>query len=87
MKMATIREVKAKLSEYVQLARDDVIVITRHGRPAAVLQGIDPADLEEVLYETSERFRSVITSRRQTARRGTVPLGQVARPAARTRGR
>ena len=46
MKMATIREVKAKLSEYLELARDDVIVITRHGRAAAVLQGIEPADLE-----------------------------------------
>ena len=87
MKMATIREVKAKLSEYVELARDDVVVITRHGRAAAVLQGIDPADLEEVLYETSERFRSVITSRRQAARKGMVPLSKVARPAARTRER
>ena len=87
MKMATIREVKAKLSEYVQLARDDVIVITRHGRAAAVLQGIDPADLEEVIYETSERFRSLIASRRQTARRGMIPLDKVARSAARTRRR
>ena len=87
MKMATIREVKAKLSEYVELARDDVIVITRHGRAAAVLQGIDPADLEEVIYETSDRFRSMITSRRQIARRRTVPLSKVARPATRARGR
>lgn len=87
MKMATIREVKAKLSEYVALARDDVIVITRHGRAAAVLQGIDPADLEEVLYETSERFRSLIASRRQTGRKRMLPLSQVARPAVRTRGR
>jgi len=87
MKMATIREVKAKLSEYVALARDDVIVITRHGRAAAVLQGIDPADLEEVLYETSERFRSLITTRRQTGRKRMLPLSKVARPAVRTRGR
>lgn len=87
MKMATIREVKAKLSEYVALAKDDVIVITRHGRAAAVLQGIDPADLEEVLYETSERFRSLITSRRRTARKRMVPLSKIARPAARPRGR
>ena len=87
MKMATIREVKAKLSAYVALARDDVVVITRHGRAAAVLQGIDPADLEEVIYETSERFRSVIASRRQTARKGMVPLSKIPRTAARTRGR
>ena len=85
MKMATIREVKAKLSAYVALARDDVVVITRHGRAVAVLQGIDPAYLEEVIYETSERFRSVITSRRRTARKGMVPLSKVARRVARTR--
>ena len=87
MKMATIREVKAKLSAYVELARDDVIVITRYGRAAAVLQGIDPGDLEEVLYESSERFRSLIAARRQSARRRVVPLKQVARPAAHARRR
>ncbi len=86
MKMATIREVKAKLSEYVELARDDVIVITRHGRATAVLQAIDPEDLEEVLYETSARFRSVITSRRKTSRRRMVSLNTVARAPARKRG-
>ncbi len=72
MRMATIREVKTKLSEFVDLARADIVVITRHGRPAAVLQAIDPDDLEEILYETSERFRRLIESRRASVKRGRV---------------
>ena len=78
MKTATIREVKAKLSEFIELARHDLVVITRHGRAAAVWRGIDPDDLEEVLYERSERFRSLITARRATRRQQRVPLGAVA---------
>jgi prevent-host-death family protein len=77
MKMATIREVKAKLSEYVELAREDIVVITRHGRAAAVLQAIDPDDLEEVLYETSDRFRTLIESRRASAHGGAIPLDRI----------
>lgn len=84
MKTATIREVKAKLSEYVELAKTDIVVITRHGRAAAVLQAIEPDDLEEVLYETSDRFRSLIEARRATAGRRAVPLEKVlAKPEAR----
>jgi prevent-host-death family protein len=84
MKTASIREVKAKLSEYVELAKTDLVVITRHGRAAAVLQAIEPEDLEEVLYETSDRFRSLIESRRSSAGRRLVPLEAVpARPPAR----
>jgi prevent-host-death family protein len=86
MKTATIREVKAKLSQYVELAKTDVVVITRHGRAAAVLQGIEPDDLEEVLYETSDRFRLLIEARRASAGRRLVPLEKVAKaPATRAR--
>ncbi len=86
MKTATIREVKAKLSEYVELAKTDVVVITRHGRAAAVLQAIDPDDLEEVLYETSDRFRLLIESRRASVGRRLVPLERAAKASA-TRAR
>ena len=85
MRMATIREVKAKLGEYMALARKDLVVITRHGRAAAVLQAIDPADLEEVICEVSDRFRKLITSRRRIAPAQRIPLEKIAARRRRTR--
>ncbi|MCU0723313.1 MAG: type II toxin-antitoxin system Phd/YefM family antitoxin [Planctomycetes bacterium] len=78
MKLASLRDAKANLSAYVKLARDDVVVITLHGRPAAVLQGIEPEDLEEVIYEISPRFRKLIAARR-AARGRAVPLAAARR--------
>jgi prevent-host-death family protein len=37
MKRVPLSEVKDDLSRYVQLAAHEDIVVTRHGRPAAVL--------------------------------------------------
>jgi hypothetical protein len=62
----------------MELAREDIVIITRHGSAAAVLQGIDPEDLEEVLYETSEQFRRLITARRKTAPTRWVPIEKLA---------
>jgi len=66
MKMATIREVKAKLSEYVQLARDDVIVITRHGRPVAHLSAAAPPITPLSLLFRANLFASSAPSRRRS---------------------
>jgi prevent-host-death family protein len=78
MRMATTREMKAKLNEYLKLARDEVVVITRHGKPAAVLEPITEDDLEEILYETSDGFRRLIEARRKSVSRG-IPLSVIKR--------
>jgi prevent-host-death family protein len=44
MKKVPLSEVKDDLSRYVQLAAREEIVVTRHGRPAAVLIGFEDED-------------------------------------------
>ena len=58
MKTLSLSEVKAKLSELVDEveSRDERIVITRKGRPAAVLVSQDDLDSwQETLEITSDR--------------------------------
>ncbi|HVT44266.1 MAG TPA: type II toxin-antitoxin system Phd/YefM family antitoxin [Thermoanaerobaculia bacterium] len=57
MKKVPLSEVKDDLSRYVQLAAREEIVVTRHGRPAAVLIGFaDEDDWFEYQLEHDPRF-------------------------------
>ena len=57
MKRVPLSEVKDDLSRYVQLAAHEEIVVTRHGRPAAVLIGFeDEDDLLDVRRRPSLRM-------------------------------
>jgi prevent-host-death family protein len=44
MKQAKLSEVKDRFSEYLRLAEDEEIVVTRHGKPAGVLVGFATED-------------------------------------------
>jgi prevent-host-death family protein len=56
MKLIGIREARGRLSAMVTQAQRERVVLTRHGRPAALLVGIEGEDLEEVLLKTNEDF-------------------------------
>jgi prevent-host-death family protein len=72
MKKVPLSEVKDDLSRYVQLAAHEEIVVTRHGRPAAVLIGFeDEDDWFDYQLEHDPRF----VERMQAARR-SVEAGQ-----------
>src|SRR5438067_13665164 len=66
MKRVPLSEVKDDLSRYVQLATHEEIVVTRHGRPAAVLIGFeDEDDWFDYQIEHDARF----VARMEAARR------------------
>ncbi len=45
MKSASVAEVKAGFSRYLDEAREGPVVVTRNGRPAAILTAVtDPED-------------------------------------------
>lgn len=47
MKIASIADLKANLRAYVHAAHDELVVITRNGKPAAVLLPVeDDTELE-----------------------------------------
>ncbi len=57
MKFASIAELKDQLSEYLVRARKkkEPILVTRHGKPYALIQPLDQADLEELEWKRLAR--------------------------------
>ena len=45
----SLRDVKAKLSEAIDSSQGSYVLVTRHGRPAAVIVGVEGADVLDVL--------------------------------------
>jgi prevent-host-death family protein len=58
MKIETIREVKAKLNQVVaELSETGSVVITKNGKPCAVLLPVtEETDLEALLLSQNKRF-------------------------------
>jgi len=71
MKRVPLSEVKDDLSRYVQLAAREEIVVTRHGRPAAVLIGFeDDDDWFDYQLEHDPRFIARMEAARRSLSEG-----------------
>ncbi|HMC20992.1 MAG TPA: type II toxin-antitoxin system Phd/YefM family antitoxin [Thermoanaerobaculia bacterium] len=71
MKRVPLSEVKDDLSRYVQLAAHEEIVVTRHGRPAAVLIGFeDEDDWFDYQIEHDPRFIARMEAARRSLEAG-----------------
>lgn len=64
MKTAALKDVKAKLSEYCERAQTERVLITRHGKPLAIIIGVEGQDLEEVLTVSNPDFWRMVEERR-----------------------
>ena len=67
MKLIGLKEAKARLSEFVDAAQRDRILITRRGRPAALVIGVEGQDIEQVILGSDLAFWKMIKDRRQRA--------------------
>ena len=78
MRIAPLADVKARLSAYIEQAdTDGPVVITRNGRPVAVLVApVSDADLESLVLARSPRFRALLEQSRQSIRAGKGVSGQ-----------
>ena len=56
MKTMTVFEARNHFARTLEAAKEDVIIVTKNGRPVAAIQGIDDDDLEDLLLERSECF-------------------------------
>ena len=72
MKITSLADAKAKLSAYLQECKEEgPIVITRNGKPIAVLIApVDDDDLERLLLARSPRFQRLLSESRQSVRTG-----------------
>ncbi len=65
MKLATVAEVKNKLSGYLKHSEKEDIVITRSGKPTAVIHHLGEDELEDYLLEHDPKFKAKIEKRWQ----------------------
>ena len=72
MKIAPLAEVKAQLSGYIDKSRSDgPVVITRNGKPAAVLiVPEDDDDLERLVLSRSPRLQAILNRSRESIHAG-----------------
>lgn len=65
MKTITVRDLQKKIKECIDEAQGDRVVITRRGKPAAVLVGVEGEDWETVILEMDPKFWKLIQERRK----------------------
>lgn len=65
MKTVNVRELQKKVKECLAASQKDRVVLTRHGKPAAVLVGVEGEDWETVVLETNAKFWDLIQKRRK----------------------
>jgi prevent-host-death family protein len=64
MKTIGIRELQKRLKEVVETSQKEGVVVTRNGKPASLVIGVEGSDWEDVAYQTSARFWKLIEERR-----------------------
>ena len=67
MKTVPVRDLQKKLKLCIDEAQEGRVVITRRGKPAALLVGVEGKDWETVILETDPTFWKLIQQRRKEA--------------------
>jgi prevent-host-death family protein len=71
MKIASVAEMKSQFSAFLKASKDVPVVVTRNGRPVAVLLGIqDEDEIERFLMAYSPQLRAVLEESRRQIRDG-----------------
>lgn len=71
MKIASVAEVKSQFSAFLKASAEGPIVVTRNGRPVAVLTGItNEEDIDDLLMAYSPHLRAILEQSRQQIREG-----------------
>jgi prevent-host-death family protein len=75
MTIASLAEVKAKFSAYIEACKTSPVVVTKNGKPTAVLVSVsDQDDLDSILLACSPRFQKLLErSNRQIDKSGGIP--------------
>src|SRR6516165_1015068 len=75
MKIASVADVKARLSAYLKDSQEGPVIVTRNGKPVAVLLAVtDEDELERLVLAHSPKFQALLDrSRRQIEETGGIP--------------
>ncbi len=71
MRIASVADVKAKLSGYIKESESGPIVVTKNGRPVAVLLGVhDEDEIERMVLAYSPKFKRIMQTAEKQIREG-----------------
>jgi len=71
MKIASVADVKAKFSGYLKASEKGPVVVTRNGKPVAMLLSIsDEDEIERMVLAYSPKFQSLLDIAEQQIREG-----------------
>jgi prevent-host-death family protein len=75
MKIASVADVKARLSSYLKESQEGPVIVTRNGKAVAVLLAVtDDDELERLVLAHSPKFRAILEkSRHQIEETGGIP--------------
>jgi prevent-host-death family protein len=71
VKIASVAEVKSQFSAFLKATEGGPVVVTRNGRPVAVIIGVqDEDEIERLLMAYSPQLRAILDRSRQQIREG-----------------
>ncbi len=71
MKIAPVADIKARFSAYLKASREGPVIVTRNGKPVAVLLSMDDEEeLERLVIAYSPRFQHLLSEARREIREG-----------------
>lgn len=84
MKTVSVRDLQKSVRDSLRSAQEEQVVVTRHGKPVAVLVGVEGEEWEDLVLQMSPAFWKLIEKRRKEK---TVPLEDVRRRVSRAGGK
>jgi len=73
MKIASVAEIKSQFSAFLKESAAGPVVVTRNGRPVAVIVGIqDEDEIERLLMAYSPKLQAILAASRKQIRQGEV---------------
>ena len=71
MRIASVADVKAKLSGYIRASKSGPVVVTKNGKPVAVLLSVqDEDEIERLILAYSPKFQRILHTAEQQIRAG-----------------
>ena len=71
MKTASVADVQARLDDFLKATRQGPVVVTRNGKPVAVLLAVtDEEELERLALAHSPKFRAIVQKSMQQIQAG-----------------
>ncbi len=69
MKIAPVADVKSRFSAYLKASEEGPVIVTRNGKPVAVLISMEDEDeLERVILAYSPKFQSILQKAKKEIR-------------------